>query len=62
MGKKIGVDVFLNKSIYFGLFMFDGVKRVLNEYVVIVKLVFLGYDFDDEIFLKFVDLIVFREN
>ncbi|EEO9223610.1 polyprenyl synthetase family protein [Listeria monocytogenes] len=62
MGKKTGVDAFLNKSTYPGLLTLDGAKRALNEYVAIAKSALSGHDFDDEILLKLADLIALREN
>lgn len=62
MGKKTGVDAFLNKSTYPGLLTLDGAKRALNEHVAIAKSALLGHDFDDEILLKLADLIALREN
>ncbi|AIS59758.1 geranyl transferase [Listeria ivanovii subsp. londoniensis] len=62
MGKKTGVDAFLNKSTYPGLLTLDGAKRALNEHVSIAKSALSGYDFDDIILLKLADLIAFREN
>ncbi|EFR97020.1 polyprenyl synthetase family protein [Listeria ivanovii] len=62
MGKKTGVDAFLNKSTYPGLLTLDGAKRALNEHVSIAKSALSGHDFDDIILLKLADLIAFREN
>lgn len=62
MGKKTGVDVFMNKSTYPGLLTLDGAKRALNEHVSIAKSALSGHDLDDEILLKLADLIALREN
>ncbi|MBF2357191.1 polyprenyl synthetase family protein [Listeria welshimeri] len=62
MGKKTGVDVFMNKSTYPGLLTLDGAKRALNEHVSIAKSALSGHNLDDEILLKLADLIALREN
>lgn len=62
MGKKTGVDAFLNKSTYPGLLTLDGAKRALNEHVSIAKSALSGHGFNDIILLKLADLIAFREN
>ncbi|MBC2041625.1 polyprenyl synthetase family protein [Listeria welshimeri] len=62
MGKKTGVDVFMNKSTYPGLLTLDGAKRALNKHVSIAKSALSGHDLDDEILLKLADLIALREN
>ncbi|MBM5695154.1 polyprenyl synthetase family protein [Listeria seeligeri] len=61
MGKKTGVDAFMNKSTYPGLLTLDGAKSALNEHVSIAKSALSGHGFDDEILLKLADLIALRE-
>ncbi|MBF2345544.1 polyprenyl synthetase family protein [Listeria seeligeri] len=62
MGKKTGVDAFMNKSTYPGLLTLDGAKSALNEHISIAKSALSGHGFDDEILLKLADLIALREN
>ncbi|MBF2543428.1 polyprenyl synthetase family protein [Listeria seeligeri] len=61
MGKKTGVDAFMNKSTYPGLLTLDGAKSALNEHVSIAKSALSGHGFDDDILLKIADLIALRE-
>ncbi len=61
MGKKTGVDAFMNKSTYPGLLTLDGAKSALNEHVSIAKSALSGHGFDDDILLKLADLIALRE-
>lgn len=61
MGKKTGVDAFMNKSTYPGLLTLDGAKSALNEHVCIAKSALSGHGFDDDILLKLADLIALRE-
>ncbi|CAM2361421.1 polyprenyl synthetase family protein [Listeria seeligeri] len=62
MGKKTGVDAFMNKSTYPELLTLDGAKSALNEHISIAKSALSGHGFDDEILLKLADLIALREN
>ncbi|MBC2092897.1 polyprenyl synthetase family protein [Listeria seeligeri] len=61
MGKKTGVDAFMNKSTYPGLLTLDGAKSALNEHVSIAKSALSGHGFDDDILIKLADLIALRE-
>ncbi|WP_271004239.1 polyprenyl synthetase family protein [Listeria seeligeri] len=62
MGKKTGVDAFMNKSTYPGLLTLYGAKSALNEHISIAKSALSGHGFDDKILLKLADLIALREN